>query len=75
MSRISVEQLFKSYGAYLRAKVQEGENVGFGGVSFRGEIAAHQELEGRYLMQLAADRRAQSAEFAAKLEAVDKGKK
>lgn len=72
MSRISVEQLFQSYGAYLRAKVQERENVGFGGVSFRTEIANHQDLEARYLVQLAADRRTQSDEFAAKLEAFDR---
>lgn len=61
MTKITVEKLFMSYGACLRAKVQMQEFAGWGANmtdTFRKEIADHQALEAEYLVQLAAERKA-----------------
>lgn len=71
---ITIEQLFQSYGSYLRAKVQEREFMGWGGVvadTFRKEIADHQELEAQYLKELAVSREADADALKAKLDAFD----
>lgn len=72
MPRITPEALFQSYEAYLRARVQEMENIGFGGVSFRQAIADHQHMEADYIRQMKADREAETAAFKAKLAEIDK---
>lgn len=76
MSRITPEALFHSYGGALRAKVQLREFQSWGPSvtdDFRKAIANHDELEARYLVQMAADRRAQTVEFEAKLKAAERG--
>jgi hypothetical protein len=78
MSRITVDQLYASYGAYLRAKVQEIEFQGWGpGMveSFRKTMAEHGELEASYLRQMLADRRIADEEMKVKLDAIDKEEK
>lgn len=75
---ISVEQLFKSYGSYLRAKVQEKEFGSFGGGmadAFRKQVADHQALEAQYLAQLRAERQASDAALKANLDAYDAAQK
>lgn len=69
---ITVEQLYQSYGAYLRAKVQELESVGSGmNIDFRKTIADHQELEARYIREMLATRREGSLALKAQLDAFD----
>jgi hypothetical protein len=65
---ISADQILFSYGKYLRAKAQEQENIGFGGVSFRQEIAEHQQLEAEYIRELIERRRSSTEAFRVRLE-------
>lgn len=78
MSRITVEQLYASYGVYLRAKVQLVEMQNWGPTttdSFRNDIDQHAELEAAYVQQMLADRRVRTEEFKAQLEAIDRAEK
>lgn len=78
MSRITVEQLYASYGAYLRAKVQEIEFQSWGPAmteSFCKTMNEHAELEATYLRQMLADRRIADEEMKAQLDAIDKADK
>jgi hypothetical protein len=71
MPKITVEKLFMSYGASLRAKVQMQEFAGWGTSmtdTFRKEIADHQALEAEYLIQLRAERQGETEAFKKKLE-------
>lgn len=78
MSRITVDQLYASYGACLRAKVQLVEMQNWGPTttdSFRKDIDQHVELEAAYVQQMLADRRVRTEEFKAQLAAIDKAEK
>lgn len=60
--------MLQSYAGYLKAKVQADDFVSWGvGESWRKQIAEHQELEQRYLRQMAEDRAAQTADFKRRL--------
>lgn len=78
MSRITVEQLYASYGAYLRAKVQLVEFQTWGPSmteSFRKTMSEHEELEAAYVAQMLAARRLADEQMKVKLNAVDKSRK
>lgn len=58
---VDIENLHRSYEAYLRAKIQEKEFASWGGSitdSFRKVIANHQAAEAEYLAEEIERRRA-----------------
>lgn len=78
MSRITVDQLWASYGAYLRARVQAVEFESWGPSmtdGFNKTVSEHAELEARYVAQMLADRRSSDQELKSKIDAVDKAHK
>lgn len=69
---ITVEQLFQSYGSYLRAKVQEKEFGSFGGsLDFRKITADHQAVEEQYVREQLATRQASDKALKAELDEFD----
>lgn len=71
MPKITVEKLYQSYGAYLRAKVQLEECIGWGDnmtSHLRTAIADYAAVEAEWIAEQLEKRRQQTAEFKAQLE-------
>lgn len=67
MSKITEEQIVRSYLGMLRAKVMMRDPPMFGDDTWRRDVLVHEELQGRYIDQLTVERRELSAAFKAKM--------